>query len=121
VSQKSISKALKYVPLGGFIFWAPSVLLHWVRGYRFSGLDALALTVLLPIITGLVLSSIGRHYERSGIAYPAVFCALLGIWLFGPIMISVSASFSGGGFSGGSHSGGGGFSGGGGGGGRGRH
>ena len=55
------------------------------------------LTVLVPIITGLVLSSIGGYGERSRIAYPAVFCALLEIWLFGPMMMSVSARFSGGG------------------------
>jgi hypothetical protein len=97
VNQKRI--AFKYVPLGGFIFWAPSVFLHWLRGYRFSRLDVLGLTVLLPITTGLVLVIDWKRWLKIENRLPAALFALLGIWLFGPLMMSVSGTFSGGGIS----------------------
>ncbi len=63
--MKSYLPALRYIVLGPLIFWVPSVFLHLLRGYRFSGIETIT----------------------------------LGIWLFGPVMMSVSASNSGGGFS----------------------
>ena len=99
VNQKRILKVLKYVPLGGFVFWAPSVLLHWLRGYRFSGLDVLSLTILLPIITCLLLVMDRKGWQKTENRLPEALFALLGIWLFGPLMMSVTASFSGGGIS----------------------
>ena len=99
MNQGNIFKALKYVPLGGLIFWAPSVLLHWLRGSRFSRSDAIGLTVVLPIST-ILLFIVGR--KISGEAKnraPEILFALLGVWLFGPLMMSVSQTFGGGGFS----------------------
>jgi hypothetical protein len=99
VNQKRIFEALKYAPLGGFSFWAPDVLLHWIRGYRFSGLDVLVLTVLLPITTALVVAMVwNRGLKKENRLLGALF-ALVGIWFFGPLMMSCGASFSGGGFS----------------------
>jgi hypothetical protein len=99
VTQKRIFEALKYVPLGGFSFWAPDVFLHWLRGYRFSGLDVLVLTVLLPITTALVVAIGWKRWLNTENRRLAALFALVGIWLFGPLMMSVGATFSGGGFS----------------------
>lgn len=99
MNQRHIFKALKYAPLGAFSFWAPSVFLHWLRGYRFSGSDVIGLTVLLPITTGMVVSIDAKRCLKTENRLPAALFALLGIWLFGPLMMSVGATFSGGGFS----------------------
>jgi hypothetical protein len=57
--------ALKYASIGGFSFWAPSLLLHWLRGSRFLGSDVLSLTVLLPITTAMVLATIWKRRLRA--------------------------------------------------------
>src|SRR6266403_2322759 len=101
VNQERISKALKYLPLGGFSFWAPSVFLHWLRGVKFYRLDVLGLTVLLPITTAMVLATVWKRRLRTENRLPAALLALLGIWLFGPLMMSVGWTFGGGGMSGG--------------------
>jgi len=41
--------AIKLMILGAFGFWLPDALWHAVRGSRFNGRDAIALTVLLPL------------------------------------------------------------------------
>lgn len=99
MNQKRIFRGLKYLTLGGFSFWAPSVFLHWLRAYRFSRWDVLGLTVLLPITTGLVLAIDWKRFLKTENRLSAALLALLGIWLFGPLMMSVSATFSGGGMS----------------------
>jgi hypothetical protein len=99
VNQKRIFKALKCLLLGGFTFWVPSVLLHWLRGNRFSGSDAIGLTIVLPITT-VLLFIVGRKISgRVKNRLSEGLFALLGIWLLGPLMMAVSATFSGGGFS----------------------
>ena len=99
MKQNRIFKALEYLSLGGFTFWVPSVLLHWLRGYRFSGLDVIILTIGLPFSTALIFI-IGRRVSgRRANRVSDVLFALLGIWLLGPLMMAVSATFSGGGFS----------------------
>ena len=91
--------ALKYASLGGISFWAPSVLLHWLRRDRFSGLDVLCITVLLPITTAS-LFALGRKVSgRIANRVSDVFFPMLGIWLLCPLMMTISATFSGGGFS----------------------
>jgi len=98
VNQGRTFTALKYA-LGGFIFWAPTVLLHWLRGYRFSGFDVLSLTILLPTTT-VLLFVLGRKVSGTiANRLSDVLFLLLGIWLLGPLMMSVGATFSGGGFS----------------------
>jgi hypothetical protein len=99
VSQKRIVQALKYMPLAGLSFWVPDVLLHWLRAYRFSGLDVLVLTFLLPIITVLVVAVAWKRGVSTENHPLTSISALVGIWLFGPLMMSVGATFSGGGFS----------------------
>ena len=99
MNQKRIFETLKYMPLAGLSFWAPDVLLHWLRGYWFSGLDAVLLAVLLPITTALVVAIVWKRSLNTENRLPSALSALLGIWLFGPLMMSVGATASGGGFS----------------------
>jgi hypothetical protein len=99
VSQKRIFGGLKYLTLGGFSFWAPSVFLHGLRGSGFSRWDVLALTVLLPVTTGLGLFLDWKRFRNTENRLSAALLALLGIWLFGPLMMSVGATFRGGGLS----------------------
>jgi hypothetical protein len=99
VSRKRTVEALKYMPLAALSFWVPDVLLHWLRGYRFSGLDVLVLTFLLPIITTPVVAVVWKRSVNTENRLLTSISALVGIWLFGPLMMSVGATFSGGGFS----------------------
>ena len=62
--MKNYLPALKYIVLGPLIFWVPSVFLHLLRGDRFAGIEAITLTILLPLITCLALLSIGEFRER---------------------------------------------------------
>jgi len=41
--MKSYLPALRYIVLGPLIFWVPSVFLHLLRGYRFSGIETITL------------------------------------------------------------------------------
>lgn len=93
MSQTPILKAFKYVLLGGISFWAPDDALHWLRGNRFSGQDALALTVLLPIITALVLLIDWKLWPKTETRRQEALLALLGIWLLGPLMMALGSAF----------------------------
>lgn len=97
--MKSYLPALKYILLGPLIFWVPSVFLHLLRGYRFSRIEVIALTILLPLITCLALAFCWRIRITPQDKLTFALFAVLGIWLFGPVMMSVSASNTGGGFS----------------------
>lgn len=95
----SIRAGFKYLIWGPLIFWCPSVFLHLVRGNRFSGVDVLALTILLPLITGLTLALRWKIQKMLRDRLTFALLAVLGIWLLGPAMMMVGASYSGGGFS----------------------
>ena len=93
------AKALTYALLGGFVFWTPNVLVHWIIAYRFSGFVVIGLTVLLPATTILFFrtflwASLRRESRLSQALY-----AVLGIWIAGPSMLTFSSSFCGGGLS----------------------
>ena len=93
------AKALTYALLGGFVFWTPNVLVHWIIAYRFSGFVVIGLTVLLPATTILFFrtflwASLRRESRLSQALY-----AVLGIWIAGPAMLTFSSSFCGGGLS----------------------
>ena len=92
-------RVLLNILIGGLIFWVPSVFLHWIKGTRFSELDVLGLTVLLPTITCLFFVSHWWPWRKSGSRLSQALSAVLGIWLLGPLMLLISATFSGGGFS----------------------
>ena len=93
------AKASTYALLGGFVFWTPNVLVHWIIAYRFSGFVVIGLTVLLPATTILFFrtflwASLRRESRLSQALY-----AVLGIWIAGPAMLTFSSSFCGGGLS----------------------
>jgi hypothetical protein len=91
------AKALTYALMGAFVFWAPNVLVHWIIAYRFSGLVALGLTVLLPAVTLLFFRAfLWPSLKQESRLSPALF-AVLGIWIAGPAMLTFSSSFCGGG------------------------
>jgi hypothetical protein len=91
------AKALTYALLGGLVFWAPNVLVHWIIGYRFSGLVVIGLTVLLPVTTILFFRAfLWPSLTQERRLSQAVF-AVLGIWIAGPAMLTFSSSFCGGG------------------------
>jgi len=83
----------------GLLFWTPSVVLHALRGNRFSNLDMVVLTAGLPTFSGICLFLIWRTWGGFRTRVHRVALPVLGVWLLGPLMITVSASFSGGGFS----------------------
>lgn len=91
---KRILEARSYAFLGGLIFWVPDIVLHWLSGNLFSGWDVLILTLSLPLITCSVLVLHWRRsLERESHA-PEAFAALVGIWLFGPAMMSLGWVFT---------------------------
>lgn len=93
------TQALTYALLGGLVFWIPNVALHWIIAYRFSGFSVMALTVLLPATTILFFRTfLWPSLNQMSRLSPAVI-AVLGIWITGPSMLTISASFCGGGLS----------------------
>src|SRR5260370_7698704 len=59
----------------------------------------MTLPILLPLITCLALTFYWRIRRTPQDKLAFALFAVLGIWLFGPVMMSVSASNTGGGFS----------------------
>ena len=91
------TKALAYALLGGLVFWAPNVLVHWIIAYRFSGFVVIGLTILLPVTTILFFRTFlwPSLLQESRISQAVI--AVLGIWITGPSMLTFSSSFCGGG------------------------
>jgi hypothetical protein len=96
--RQKLAHVLADTVLAGVIFWLPDVLVHALSGRRFSGLHVTLLTVLLPACSGFSLVWIWK----KGIAFKSrlrrTVLPVLGIWLFGPLMMMISATFGGGGF-----------------------
>ena len=92
-----IARALTYVLLGGFVFWTPNVLVHWIIAYRFSGFVVLGLTILLPATTILVFRALLWPALKREVRLNRAVFAVLGIWITGPSMLTFSSSFCGGG------------------------
>jgi hypothetical protein len=91
------SKALTQALLGGFVFWTPNVVVHWIIAYRFSGFVVLGLTVLLPATTILFFRTFLWPSLRQESRLSQALFAVLGIWVTGPSMLTFSSSFCGGG------------------------
>ena len=86
------------VLLGGLTFWLPSIVLHAVRGENFSGVDAIALTGLLPVVAVMAAVAVRRLQKTDKGAAFAPLAVGLGVWVLGPLAMFVSAIPSGGGF-----------------------
>ena len=89
--------ATKLMILGAFSFWLPDALLHAIRGSKFNGRDAIALTILLPLTLLTVYTLVKRQNPSEpskNVGWPLV----VGVWLLGGFFMVIGASFSGGGF-----------------------
>ena len=85
--------------LAALVFWAPNVLVHWIRGYRFTQFDATLLTFFLPALTILFFRAIWWPFRKQERRSAQALFAVFGIWVTGPAMLTLSASFSGAGLS----------------------
>lgn len=85
--------------LAALVFWLPNVVVHWLRGYRFTQLDATLLTFLLPAETILFFRAIWWPFRKQDRRSSQALFAVFGIWIAGPAMLTLSASFSGAGLS----------------------
>jgi hypothetical protein len=91
------SDAIIHMLLGGIVFWAPNIAVHWMTGYRFSYSDAIGVTFLLPAATYLFFRLVFWPWRKLEDRLPPALFAVLGIWIAGPAMLTFSASFCGGG------------------------
>lgn len=95
---RAIASAVAEAGLASILFWTPDIVVHAVRGQYFSGRDVFLITVLLPVFAGVCLVSIWK----KGIAFKSrarrAILPVLGIWVFGPLMLMISATVGGGGF-----------------------
>jgi hypothetical protein len=91
------SDAILHILLGGTVFWAPNIAVHWMTGFRFSYSDAIAITFLLPAATYLFFRMLWWPLRKVEDRLPPALFAVLGIWITGPAMLTFSASFCGGG------------------------
>lgn len=87
------SNALTHMVLGGVVFWAPDVLAHWLRASRFSNFDVVGLTVLLPVTTYLFFQIVWRPARNQHDRLSEALFAVLGIWMIGPSMLTLSLIF----------------------------
>lgn len=93
------SNAILHMLLGGIVFWTPNVAVHWVRGYRFTVYDAIALALILPVLTYLFFRVLWSMVGKQGSRLSSALFAVLGIWIAGPSMLTFSETFCGGGLS----------------------
>ena len=91
------SNAIMHMLLGGIVFWVPNIAVHWITGFRFSYSDAIGVTFLLPAATYLFFRLVWWPWRKQEDRLPPALFAVLGIWITGPAMLTVSASFCGGG------------------------
>jgi hypothetical protein len=97
--MKLLFAVLIYI-VSGVAFWIQSMVIHAIRGANFGGsiYDLIAIS-LLPVVAAVVTLEMIDELRigdcRRGIM--AVWM-LVGIWVLGPLMMTIGASFSGGGF-----------------------
>lgn len=89
---------LLHAAIGGVAFWAPSVVMHALKGAEFSLFHWWVLAVVQPVTT--LASFITMCFiQRAGTtARRCALSLLLGIWILGPFCIAISFTFDGGGF-----------------------
>jgi hypothetical protein len=81
-----------------FVFWGPSIALHAIRTVDFGPLSVLAITVISPTFACAVFLALTMRLAKRRTAVLISLACVLAIWLSGPALMSVSASFTGGGF-----------------------
>jgi hypothetical protein len=97
--QVQARHATKLLILGAFTFWSPDAVWHAIRSSKFNGRDAIALTILLPLIVLMVYVRLRKRYQSEG-RKPIGWPLILGVWLLGGFFMTIGASFAGGGFAG---------------------
>jgi hypothetical protein len=97
--MKTLFAVLTYI-VSGVAFWIPSVVIHAIRGMKFGGsiFDIVAI-FLMPLLAAVVALEVLDKRRIGGCRRGIIAVWLLvGIWILGPLMMTISASFSGGGF-----------------------
>ena len=79
------------------MFWTPAVIVQGLAGSEFSGGHVMVLTYVRPltVLAGLLVIRRISSIEKPKLIAPF---GLVGIWLFGGLAMTTSATFSGGGF-----------------------
>lgn len=96
--MKSASLFLGTAVWGGLAFWLPSIALWAVRAESFSGIDALALTGLLPLVAIAATFIADRITCSSRPVATTPLAVCVGLWVLGPLAMTISATSTGGGF-----------------------
>jgi hypothetical protein len=84
--------------LGALAFWVPDILIHALTGTTFGGAAVLLLIPLLPATTVFALLHLDPLGRATLQGWPRAPLMLLGIWVLGPFLMMVSATFGGAGF-----------------------
>jgi hypothetical protein len=94
---KTLQSALVWMVFGAVLFWTPAVIVRGLAGADFSRGHVIFLTYLLPltVLAGLLVVRLLPSIGQSKVIAPF---ALVGIWLFGGVAMTINATFSGGGF-----------------------
>ncbi len=84
--------------LGALAFWAPDILVHVTIRSMFGRAEVLLITVLMPVTTLLVFARVDAAGRRTVRGWVRALLMLVGIWLFGPVFLMISATADAGGF-----------------------
>lgn len=84
--------------LGGLSFWLPDVIYHYVLKAELNGLVIFELTFLMPFVTAICYVAVFRARKHAESRQGAALFMLVGIWLFGPVMIMLGTTFADAGF-----------------------
>ena len=77
-------------------FWLPSIVVHAMRGPRFGVLDMMIISVACPGTAAIVFAALSLLERGCSLAWRAS-TFLLGVWIWGPPSMTVSAAISKGG------------------------
>lgn len=83
---------------GSIAFWAPSTILHAVKGAEFSLSHWWVLASVQPLTTLATFIAIRFVRRKTTSPRRCALSMLLGVWILGPLFISINFTFDGGGF-----------------------
>ena len=84
--------------VGALSFWFPDVIYHYLLKAELTRVAILELTFLMPLVTAICWLAIRTWKKRSEARREMAIFMLLGIWLLGPLMITLGTTFAGAGF-----------------------
>lgn len=99
IKSERMKVGIAYGLLTAMIFWIPDIILHAYNGKSFSGREILILTVSLPIIVPSCYHLFRKVRGFKDDHSLTIISSIAGIWIAGPLFMTIGASFSGGGFS----------------------